>query len=118
MLSLYWRYMMEKLGCEKCRDLCRVVEIRSLGDLREAFRVAKDNIEDGTIVESRHRPEGRDRAEAESLLALSDDGPWGDYLEFYFECSQCRQAFRLAAETYHGAGGQWKPIDADKERPT
>jgi hypothetical protein len=94
---------MDNLGCEKCRELCRVFEIRSPGDLAKAIRVAKDNIEDGTIVESRDRPE------VESVLSVPDDGPWGDYLEFYFECSQCRQVFRLAAETYHGAGGQWKP---------
>jgi hypothetical protein len=99
------------MGCEKCRDLCRLFEIRSPSDLSKAIRVAKDNIEDGTIVESRDRPDGRDRTQVESVLSVPDDGPWGDYLEFYFECSQCRQIFRLAAETYHGAGGQWKPVE-------
>ena len=66
-------------------------------------------------MESRYRPEGWDRTEVESLLAVADDGPWGDYLEFYFECSQCRQVFRLAAETYHGAGGAWKPVAGEEE---
>jgi hypothetical protein len=38
-----------------------------------------------------------------------------DYLEHTFSCINCDQRFRLAVETYHGAGGRWEPVAASNE---
>lgn len=92
------------MACEKCADLCVEYEIRSPGDLGQAFAVVRDNIADGTI---------REVSGSESYLvtakALAEGGPWpGDLLSYQFACRSCGEMFNLNVETYHGSGGAWR----------
>jgi hypothetical protein len=91
--------------CDKCADLRRLFEIRTPGELTKAIRVVRDNIADGTlrdITQPAHSPSGK-------FAELPDVAPWPDYVEHYFRCVSCGHGFRLSADTYHGAGGEWGP---------
>ena len=104
---------MIKTQCENCNELSQRYEIGRPGQLSKAIRVVRDNLADGTIVESAYWPEGILKLDQSDFSSLSETGPWGDGFDYYFECSTCGQKFRLSAETYHGSGGAWEPIDAD-----
>jgi hypothetical protein len=93
--------------CSRCRDLRATVPIERPADLTKVLRVIRDNVSDGTLVETSHRAAvAPDRP---SFEAIPLDGPWPDYIEHDFSCTTCGQAFRLRAETHHGAGGAWTP---------
>jgi hypothetical protein len=44
------------------------------------------------------------------LSDVSDDGPWPDIVSMTFEDASGR-SYRLIVETFHGAGGEWTPLD-------
>jgi hypothetical protein len=43
----------------------------------------------------------------DDIHAVSDGGPWLDYIEAYFESPTTGARYKLSVETYHGAGGSW-----------
>ena len=43
----------------------------------------------------------------DDITSVNEDGPWPDYVEAYFEDVSTRAVYKLAVETYHGAGGSW-----------
>ena len=49
-------------------------------------------------------------ASKDNVLSLAVEGPWPDYIEMYFEELQSSKQFKLAVETFHGAGGQLEEI--------
>jgi hypothetical protein len=92
---------MSATNCETCRYLRRVVEIRTPGELARAIRIIRSSLEDQSITDitqAAHSPSG-------DFGDLPDSGPWPDYVEHYFKCTACGHRFRLAVDTYHGAGG-------------
>lgn len=90
--------------CEKCKDLNVVFPIKVPSELKQAIRIAKQNIEDNTIGLLETGPWCRPFAE------ISESGEWEDILSYVFKCNFCGKRFRLSAETYHGAGGKWQPV--------
>lgn len=38
------------------------------------------------------------------------NGPWPDFIEWYFESTHNSKRYRLSAEIYHGSGGRWQLI--------
>lgn len=94
------------MACEKCRDLNRVVTISHPSDLKHALRVAKDNVADKTI-----RVLGEETGNYSSPFnEVVASGGWDDIVHYVFACNFCGQRFLLSAETYHGSGGEWKPL--------
>jgi hypothetical protein len=73
--------------------------------LRKAIDIARQNIEDGTIVEI---PNDNSLSQV-SFSELASGATWDDIVEHYFRCSYCGEEFTLHAETYHGTGGYWEP---------
>src|ERR1043166_7436439 len=67
---------------------------------------SRDNVTDGTIVEV----PSRSQVQHEPFSALNPDGPWDDVLGYGFRCKTCGQLCYLSAETYHGSGGEWRPV--------
>jgi hypothetical protein len=92
-------------GCKKCKDLKTVFLIKLPSELKQAIIIAKQNVADGTISvvkgETDQWPKPFDR--------LSVSGGWEDFVHYVFVCNSSGQRFQLSAETYHGAGGEWKP---------
>jgi hypothetical protein len=93
-------------NCERCSTLRQRFEIRVPADLSKAIRVARDNVADGTIVEVPSPLPGINKPFS-SILA---DGPWDDSMAYEFRCTTCGQLFSLSADTYHGSGGEWRPV--------
>jgi hypothetical protein len=92
------------MGCEKCRDLPRTIELRSPADLRAAIALAATAIAEGRLREV--PAEGVPGNVPFSVLATG--GPWDDFVQYAFKCTGCGNHFRVAAETYHGSGGAWQ----------
>jgi hypothetical protein len=92
--------------CKRCASLRQRFEIRSPADLAKAIRVARDNVADGTIVEIPSKSE----VVHEPFAEVAPNGPWEDVVGYGFRCMTCGQLFYLSAETYHGSGGEWRPV--------
>ncbi len=46
------------------------------------------------------------------ISEVNENGPWvADYLEWYFLSTANDNRYKLAVETFHGAGGYWKQLD-------
>ena len=91
--------------CPSCKDLNLEFQIKLPSDLRQAIAVTHDNLNDGTISDITIDPDCKPFAE------LDSSGKWDDVLHYHFQCNTCGQRFELSAETYHGAGGWWRPIN-------
>lgn len=104
---------MRAQGCNNCKEICQEVRIDSPANLKKTIRVVQDNITDGTIIESKFWPKQYIKTQNESFSRIKPQGPWEDVLSYYFECPECSQLFQLSAETYHGSGGSWNPINKD-----
>ena len=92
--------------CDRCKHLKAPLTIAWPDDLRRAIRLAKENVENGTlaVVDAETLPG------AQPFAQLSPAGRWDDMVHFVFVCTACGQRFELSAETYHGAGGAWRPL--------
>lgn len=90
--------------CPACKDLNIEFQIRFPSDLRKAIAVVSDHLADGTISNVT-------TGDGLPFDELVSSGKWDDVLLYHFQCNTCGQLFRLSAETYHGSGGRWKPID-------
>ena len=101
---------MTEYGCKHCKEVCQKFKIALPKDLEKAISVVRDNLADGTIIESSFWPENILKTQTEPFSKVDSKGPWDDILIYYFECPECNQLFKLSAETYHGAGGSWQPI--------
>lgn len=97
------------MSCASCSDLTLVWPIRSPGELRTAVGIVRQNLDDGTILEVA-------TATGSHFVDLSPTGPWDDVFQFRFLCPRCGQTFSLAAETYHGGGGEWRPDEREDSR--
>lgn len=96
------------MPCTSCADLCVRYQIRHPRELRNAIDIVSKNIEDGTIVEV----VDASLANHLSFSALASGSAWGDTIEHHFRCLNCGELFYLHAETYHGSGGYWEPVNA------
>jgi hypothetical protein len=96
------------MACSHCDEVNQTVEIRSPSDLEKVVRVVKANLADGTLASE--PPTADAVVQMPPFDGLQPSGPWPDYLEYVFCCTHCGQGFRLDAETYHGAGGRWRPL--------
>ena len=97
----------EAAACERCSGLRLAHEIRTPGELTQATRVARARLADGTLRDVTPR----DLREVE-FARLPDGGPWPDFVEYYFRCAACGSGFRLSADTYRDAVGDWQPFRA------
>jgi hypothetical protein len=85
----------EKKGCNHCIEVCKDFKISIPKDLSKAIHVLKENLADGTIVESKFWPRQYARCTTQTFTKIPEKAPWDDVLEYYFECPRCHQLFRL-----------------------
>lgn len=95
-------------ACPHCASLRKTVRIQLPDDLKRVIRVVKDSVADGTL--SALDSEAPTFSKTFEELSTSS---WDDYVHYLFACTSCGQRFPLEAETYHGSGGEWKPVSAD-----
>jgi hypothetical protein len=100
------------MPCEKCAELCVRYQIQQPRELRKAIDIARQNIEDGTIVEL----QSSSPVSQVPFSALASGAAWNDIVEHRFRCANCGELFSLHAETYHGSGGYWEPDNRESTR--
>src|SRR5689334_23967995 len=89
------------MSCPRCDDLCQEVPIRTPSELEKVVRLARANLEDGTIVEITS-------GEEPTLLSFSmRNGLLPDIIQCEFRCIECGEVFFLRCESYHGSGASW-----------
>jgi hypothetical protein len=79
--------------------------ITSPAALSNAIHIVRGNLDDGTLFERMNAA-----SKAMQFSVLEDHGPWPDWFSFEFACSSCGERFELSAETFHGSGGEWRPL--------
>ncbi len=103
---------MNDKSCNSCSAIGVRWSIRSPVDLERIVGRIKAALADGSIVSSGYWPAGLVERQDTAFSAVGDEG-WDDILHYYFECPLCGRLFELFAETYHGSGGQWQPVDRE-----
>ena len=93
-----------------CYLLMQERRIETPDALKSIFQTIRANLQNGVIVEDPYWPSGQIPVAQPSFSSLPSEGPWPDYFEYYFRCVECDCLFQLSVETYHGTGGQWKPL--------
>lgn len=111
--------------CPACADLRQVVPISPRRQkLRKAHRVVMANLADNTIREVPSPSLPARKAILKTLLGvdenpdppqtdfatLLDGDTFPDIILHYFRCTACKLLFQFAVNTYHGSGGEWKPV--------
>jgi hypothetical protein len=95
-------------SCLKCVELNKKIKIELPKDLNFVIRLAKQKQAEkilSVIEDSTDKWAGKQSAFDEIA-----ENYWTDIILFEFKCNYCEQRFKLGCETYHGAGGDWKPI--------
>jgi hypothetical protein len=89
--------------CAQCIELWEKIVIHTPGEYFGILRQVREMMAERTLALVHGTVD---------LGVLALGKPWpADHIEHIFECSACGQRFRLAVETYHGAGGSWAPVD-------
>jgi hypothetical protein len=70
-------------GCEKCGDLNTVFRIKLPGELKQAIRIAKENVADGTISVV----ENETGHWSQHFSQLTASGGWDDIVSYVFVCN-------------------------------
>ena len=97
------------MSCPQCDHMAHESRAASPGQLRQLIAGVKAEFRNGVLEETEHS--GKLTGDSQPPFAeLPETERWPDYFEYSFHCTSCGQAFLLTAETYHGSGGQWKPI--------
>jgi len=111
-------------SCERCVDLRQVARIGNKRRLHMAHRVVMGNIADNTIREVENPSKAQRAAIVKDLFGVEHDPdppmpPFEkllkqkylpDIIHYYFRCSACNLLFEFFVDTYHGSGGEWRPI--------
>jgi hypothetical protein len=77
-------------------------------DLRYMLYILRDALKKGELVQ--YWPEEAVFASELDVMELKDDETWPDYVELYFLAPITGKKYKLAVETFHGAGGTWSSI--------
>jgi len=88
--------------------------IRTPNVLSNIIRLIKGALEAGELHEVNFWPKHRASFHRPPFSTISEEGPWPDYMEYYFRSTITGECFRLVCETYHGGGGQWEKYDCAK----
>ena len=84
--------------------------IETPDDLKDVLRMVRASLASGALSEDPYWPAGQLRIPQPQFSALSAEGPWPDYFEYYFRRASSGRLYRLSVETYHGIGGNWEPL--------
>jgi hypothetical protein len=98
------------MSCEHCEHLRETQNFRSPAQLERGLAVVRANLANDTLAESPYWPAGTARFD-QPPFAEVEPGHWPDVFAYYFRCLGCDALYRFSAETYHGAGGEWRPVE-------
>jgi hypothetical protein len=87
------------------------VEITTPGDLVAVLGAVRRCLEDGSLRQIM-LPNGP--LAQMNLMDIPVTGPWPDFIEAHLTTAHGAK-FALTAETFHGTGGSWAPVDDEVE---
>lgn len=122
---------MDQPQCPCCQELPHTLRIDSSTDLEKILILAAEKVSSGSLNEItaaylQLEPQGlldepeKGYIQAQQHLANMVERKfpmgwrvkrWDDFVDLYFQCSNCRAIFSLQVETYHGRGGAWEYIE-------
>jgi len=79
--------------------------ITTPAELGTLLRELKEAVAAGVLEQIRFDPS--QFATDAPISDFADNGPWPDYIQLHFRVRATGTRYKLAAETYHGAGGTW-----------
>lgn len=80
----------------------QTVDIGAPSELEHVIRVVKASLADATLM-------AESPAADPAFGTIEVEGPWPDIFDYAFRCAHCGQRYQLEVETFHGAGGRWRP---------
>ena len=90
-------------------DLRRRVVVRSPADLTAILAMIRAAAGSGDVTQVSGHGDGETGC---NLADLPLSGPWPDVIDAEFR-DRAGRRYRLFVETWHGAGGEWAPLDGD-----
>jgi len=81
--------------------------IESPTDLRRWLLKLRSLVAEGGL--SQNFEIGNEFADGSAVSDIPIDGPWPDFIEWYFE-APTGVRYRFSVETYHGTGGCWQRL--------
>lgn len=97
------------MSCPFCKEFDVIVELRSPGQLARVIEKVHAGVE-GHALRYESFESDRELIGQSPFTSIAVNGPWPDVMRYHFTCHSCRTSFLLEAETYHGAGGTWRPL--------
>lgn len=86
------------------------MRIQSPTELRFLIAKLKKSVASGEMQQ--YWPADAPFATEIKISDVDENGPWpADHLEWYFLSTTNKKCYKFSAETYHGAGGNWRLID-------
>jgi hypothetical protein len=96
-----------KLGkMEVPESLWNDMPVRSPAELRALVVKLKRALASGEMQQ--YWPTNAPFATETKVSDIDESGSWPDYIEWYFLSTMDKNRYKLAVETYHGAGGRWE----------
>ena len=95
------------MRCKNCEPFVTEIGIRGPAELESVVERVRAAVADG-VLEYIAFESDAGLAGQPSILSFDLGGPWPDVMRYHFACPVCARRFRLAVDTYRGAGGVWK----------
>jgi len=95
--------------CSDCEQIGLITKISSPGNLKTILTDLRRLISDKKLSENSFES-SRALIGQPKFEEISVNGPYPDVMIYYFECDNCKNAFELTVDTYHGSGGSIKTI--------
>ena len=96
------------MTCLSCIQVTVYMEVRSPGELWKVQSYIERLLTGGVLVESKVGEF------SQPFSTLPRDGTMPDFISNCFSCLGCGQTFKLEVETYHGAGGNFRRMEANE----
>ena len=93
--------------CPTCQTFQQAFKIDSAQAFQGALAALQQALAAGTIIEAAVWPEGQLKMHRPPFDSIARNGPWPDYVQYFFACGGCKTIYQLSVETFHGIGGEW-----------
>jgi len=95
-------------SCRNCDEYHVTLEIRTRGELDRILAKVGAAVRAGRLA-SVGDPSDGDEMDVPDIASMDANGALPDLVRYHVVCTLCARSFALECETYHGAGGRWRP---------
>jgi hypothetical protein len=105
------------MSCPSCEEFDTAIELHSPAQLARVIEKVRASVEAQQLRYDSFESD-RELIGQPTFAAVPANGPWPDVMRYHFTCCSCRAPYLLEAETYHGAGGAWRPSSPPPSNPS